>query len=111
MDLKERDNDYLNDTDVYFCYHPSLDNLFLSKLEYSKGHWWTIESLQYKVTTIEVQNFSELYHSKVKLKGLEYYGTIVKTLEPKNLGIRWDQGPQNKKGHANFWAELKKLEL
>lgn len=110
--LKERETDYFNSTDVYLCYDAGINNLFLSKLELYNGYWYTLESLKYKATTIQVQNFNELYHTKVKYKGLEYFGTITKALEPKNLGIVWDQGIQIKtNGLASFWNELNKLEL
>lgn len=112
MDLKERNADYFNSTDVYLCYDETLKNLFLSKLELYNGYWHTLESLKYKVTTIDTQNCSELYHTRVKLKGLEYHGTIVKQLTPNNIGVLWDQGKQVKQhGLANFWTELNKLEL
>ena len=111
-DLKERETDYFNTTDVYLCYDAGINNLFLSKLELYNGYWYTIESLSYKATTIQTQKFSELYHKKVKFKGLDYWGTITKTLEPKNLGVVWDQGKHIKvHGLANFWTELNKLEL
>ena len=110
--LLPRDNEYLNNEDVYLCYDAGIKNLFLSKLSFDRGFWWTDESLKYKVSTILVQNTNELYHNEITYKGLPYKGSVTKFLTPKNIGVIWDSGKQIKTyGLAPFWNHLTTLEL
>ena len=48
--LSYRDSSYFNDKDTYLFYDDS--KYFESKVHFSKGHWWTDESLNYKATTV-----------------------------------------------------------
>lgn len=47
--LLYRDNSYFDDKSLYvFKDHKT----FKSKVEYSKGYWWTTKSLKFKATTL-----------------------------------------------------------
>lgn len=113
LDLQNRDIDYLNNSDTFMCYDAGIKNMFLSKLHFDKGSWWTNESLKYKATTILIQNTSELYNKEITYEEISTYkGTIIKFLEPKNIGIIWDSGKQIKEfGLGPYWNKLKTLNL
>jgi hypothetical protein len=112
LNLQYRGNDYLNDTDVYICYDAGIKNLFLSKLHYHNGSWYTNESLRYKAASILIEKIDKYIHKNIYYKGIPYKGTIIKVLTPKNIGIIWDSGPQIKQhGLASFWTDLSNLEI
>lgn len=50
--VKYRTKDYFNEQDTYLFLNDSFNITFRSKVEFSKGYWWTVEKLQYKATTI-----------------------------------------------------------
>ena len=50
-DLKYRPAEYFNHESLYLF--DDGYKLFESKVEYSKGDWWTLESLKYKATSIK----------------------------------------------------------
>ena len=52
MKLKYRDKDYFNENDYYVFTHHDDTHPFVSKVEHSRGFWWTVRSLQFKATTI-----------------------------------------------------------
>lgn len=118
LNLQYRESDYFNDKD-YFVFDNGLKGLLVSKVEFSKGFWWTVESLKFKTLSIPSQNANELYQQRVKLKDLEYYGTLCKFLSPikgeicGSFGVVWDGGSQIKKcgGLANFWTNTRYIEL
>lgn len=51
-DLKYRTNEYFNEKDTYVFVNGSGSSLFESKVTYNKGYWWTVESLNYKCTSV-----------------------------------------------------------
>jgi len=48
-EFKYRERDYFNDKDTYVFRDWKQ---FKSKVEFSKGNWWTVGSLNFKATTI-----------------------------------------------------------
>ena len=52
MKLKYRKTDYFNENNYYVFRHHDDTRPFTSKVEFSKGSWWTVESLNFKCTTI-----------------------------------------------------------
>lgn len=45
-------NEFFNENEEFLFLSP-FDHVFRSKVEFSKGHWWTVRGLQYKATTIK----------------------------------------------------------
>lgn len=117
LDLKHRDSDYFNETDYFICDN-GLNGLLVTKLEFSRGFWWTVESLKFKASCLKMQNANEILHMRVKLKGVDYYGSVWKFLSPVkgefcgSLGIGWDGGLQVKKnGLASFWTNTHDIDF
>ena len=52
MKLEYRTTDYFNETDHYVFRHHDDTEPFVSKVEFSKGYWWTVKSLNFKTTTL-----------------------------------------------------------
>lgn len=48
-EFEYRSKEFFNDKDTYVFKDMRV---FESKVEFSKGHWWTVESLNYKATTL-----------------------------------------------------------
>lgn len=118
LDLQYRETSYFNETDYFICDN-TLNGILVTKLEFAKnGFWYTKESLNFRVTSIRVQNANEVYSTKVKLKGLDYHGTLCKCLGPVKgdlrgyFGILWDGGLQVKKhGLQKFWNKTSDIEF
>ena len=49
--MRYRNQEYFNDKDTYL-FEDSTGQTFESKVEHTKGSWLTVESLQYKATTL-----------------------------------------------------------
>ena len=49
LEYRDPNSEYFNSESWYVCYGTIL---FLTKLEYVNGCWWTKESLKYKVHTL-----------------------------------------------------------
>ena len=56
-DLEYRESKYFNEHDTY-VFQNSLGGQFKSKVEHTKGSWFTIESLEYKATTLPCKSIS-----------------------------------------------------
>ena len=50
-DMEYRESDYFNPEDTYL-FENSHGMTFKSKVEHTKGSWFTLESLEYKATTL-----------------------------------------------------------
>ena len=52
--LEYRDNEYFNDTDTYLFqrWHCGWEGYFVTKVDYDKGNWWTVEK-DMKATTLK----------------------------------------------------------
>ena len=49
-----------NEKDWYACQHHDDTIPFITKLEFSKGYWWTVEPLQFKATSVSLMNLKKL---------------------------------------------------
>ena len=50
--MEYRNSEYFNTEDVFLFLNP-FGRVFESKVEFSRGHWWTVEPLYYKATTVK----------------------------------------------------------
>lgn len=55
--LKYRTDNYFNKDDYYLIIGL---NPFVSKLEFDRGCWWTIDNLQYKASSVEMVKLNKL---------------------------------------------------
>lgn len=93
-------------TEDYYVVNNGLGRWIITQLEFDRGHWWTVESLQYKITSVEHFKFKDFYRNRIALNNLDYKGTIIKALPPYYLGVIWDSGKQVKDiGLANYWVD------
>jgi len=49
--MRYRESDYFNEHDTYL-FETSTGYTFESKVEHTRGSWFTIESVEYKATTL-----------------------------------------------------------
>lgn len=104
--LKYRENSYFNDID-YFIFRNNLNQISINRAELYNGNWY---SNNYKLTSVESINFSEIYHKEIILKnGVK--GVVVKVMK-NSLGIIYNQGQNFKKtGLPSFWQEINQLNI
>ena len=57
-----------NNKDYYVGRHHDDTEPFVTKLEFSKGNWWTVKNLKFKAKTIDLINITEEFNKLKQTK-------------------------------------------
>ena len=106
IQLQYWETDYFNDKD-YYLVETNLNKFLITRLEFYRGNWYTLAGMQYKATSVRLIKVTDsLYHAGISAmddKERKGQGTIVKFLEPSDVGVVWKQGS---KINPQFWVDI-----
>ena len=107
LEVGYKTNKEFNENDLYIFHDLRF---FISNVHKHNGVWYTNESLKFKAETIECINWNDVVNRRVQIinkdlkEGEEIYGTVIKYLSQREIGILWDQG--KKRYLPYFWNDI-----
>jgi len=113
--LKYRPSSYFNTTDYFVLYNDGLKKYNVTKLQFHQGSFYSLEGLEYKMTSVPCVNCNELLGMKVTYKDTPIKGILPTSIDkilPNTFGINWESGKNIRKyGLPYYWNNPKNLEL